>query len=190
MNISISAVIESAWMTLAAVWLVGLAFTKRTVRSQAIGPRIFYLLVALLGFMLLGRQSFNVGWLAARIVPASLPAEWIGAGLTVLGCMFAIWSRITLGGNWSGRATVKENHELVRTGPYAVARHPIYAGLLLAAVGSGIAVGEARCALGFVLLLIAFFIKMSQEERLMREAFPEAYPAYRRRVKALIPGVF
>jgi DNA-binding MarR family transcriptional regulator len=69
-------------------------------------------------------------------------------------------------------------------------RHPIYRGLLLAALGTGITIGEARCILGFALLILAFVAKVGQEERLMLEVFPQTYPAYRLRVKALIPGVF
>lgn len=190
MEVTIQEIIGYTWEALALVWLIGLAFTKPTARSQAPGPRLFHLLLIVAGFYLLIKQHFISGWLGARILPISQWGGWVGAGLTVAGCLFAIWARITLGGNWSGRAAVKENHELIVKGPYALARHPIYTGLLIAGVGSGIAVGEAHCILGFVLLLLAFFVKMSQEERLMMETFPEAYPAYRRRVKALIPGVF
>jgi protein-S-isoprenylcysteine O-methyltransferase Ste14 len=62
--------------------------------------------------------------------------------------------------------------------------------LLVAALGTGIATGKMRCVLGFVIIVLALLVKMSQEERLMLQTFPEAYPDYRRRVKALIPGVF
>ena len=92
--------------------------------------------------------------------------------------------------NWSGRVTVKEGHELTVAGPYAIVRHPIYTGLLLAALGTGITIGEARCILGLALLILAFIAKIGQEEQLMLEIFPQAYPTYRLRVKALIPGVF
>jgi protein-S-isoprenylcysteine O-methyltransferase Ste14 len=110
-------------------------------------------------------------------------------GLTIAGCLFAIWARITLGANWSGRATVKAGHELITAGPYALARHPIYTGLLTACIGTAIGYGERRCLVGLLLIVLGFVIKMGQEERLMLETFPDAYAAYRRRVKALVPGV-
>jgi protein-S-isoprenylcysteine O-methyltransferase Ste14 len=190
MSISVSSVIYYAWIVVGLVWLVAFRFTKRTVRAQPVGPRVFHLLAAALGFFLIAKHSFDFGWLGARIVPASSRVEWLGAAVTILGCLFAIWARITLGSNWSGRATVKKNHELIQRGPYSVARHPIYTGLLTAAAGTALANGEARCLVGLILIVLALFVKMSQEERLMQQTFPEAYPAYRRRVKALIPGVF
>ncbi len=71
-----------------------------------------------------------------------------------------------------------------------MARHPIYTGLLLAAAGTALARGEWRCILGIVLIALAFAIKIGQEEKLMLETFPLAYPQHRQRVKALIPGLF
>jgi protein-S-isoprenylcysteine O-methyltransferase Ste14 len=189
-TINVQAAIGYTWEALGLVWLVGLAFTKRTVRSQPEGARFFHLALASLGFFLLGSRYFDTGWLGNRILPATPELQLAGLAVTIAGCLFAIWARLTLGSNWSSRATVKAGHELITTGPYSIARHPIYTGLLVAAAGTAIAEGEMRCVLGFVLIVLALTVKMSQEERLMLQTFPEAYPAYRHRVKALIPGVF
>jgi protein-S-isoprenylcysteine O-methyltransferase Ste14 len=190
MTFNVNSAISYCWLGLGFVWLVGLAFTKRTVRSQAAGSRVFHLALALFGFTLVGSQYFRQGWLGARFVP-DIPLFAIGGfTLTLAGCLFAIWARVTLGGNWSGRATVKADHELVVSGPYSLARHPIYTGLLVGAAGTALAHGEWRCVLGITLIVVAFAIKIGQEERLMLQAFPHDYPQYRRRVKALIPGVF
>ena len=177
------------WESLAVVWLIGLAFTKRVVRRQPAAARLFTLAVALTGFSLLGSTWFSGSWLATRFLPQNGLLEFSGLAITIAGCLFAIWARIALGGNWSGQATVKADHELVTRGPYALARHPIYTGLLAGAIGTAIAVGEIRCIAGTVLIVLAFIIKMSQEESLMTQTFPEEYPRYRQRVKALIPGV-
>lgn len=189
MAIDSMAAIGWAWAALALVWLVGLVSTKRTVRSQTPGTRLFQLFVFALGFSLMGRRWLAFGWLGTRALP---DLRWIGVAglaLTIAGCAFAIWARIALGGNWSGRATVKQDHELVTSGPYALARHPIYTGIALALLGTAMAGGEWRHAVGLAVILFGIMAKMSQEERLMLQAFPEAYPLYRRRVKALIPGV-
>lgn len=124
-----------------------------------------------------------------RLLSPTPPVETIGVLITVAGCLFAIWARITLGSNWSGRATVKASHELITKGPYAIARHPIYTGILTGAVGTGVAMAEWRCLLGMALIALVFAAKMGQEEKLMIQTFPEAYPLYRQRVKALIPGL-
>ncbi|MGD0629945.1 MAG: isoprenylcysteine carboxylmethyltransferase family protein [Terracidiphilus sp.] len=189
MNLHIDSLIGYTWDALMIVWLIGLAYTKRTVRAQAPGPRLFHMALVLFGFTLIGSGWLSQGWLGYRFLPAVEPVEIVGLALTVAGCLFAIWARIKLGGNWSGRATVKRGHELVTTGPYALARHPIYTGLAAAALGTGFAIGEMRCLVGLLLVMLAFMVKMSQEERLMMETFPQAYPAYRQRVRALIPGV-
>lgn len=189
-SFNVQSAIGYAWGSLGLVWLIGLAFTKRTVRSQPSGTHLFHLALAALGFLLLGSRYFEFGWLAERFLPSTYPVKLVGLAITIAGCLFAIWARFTLGSNWSGRATVKAGHELITSGPYSIARHPIYTGLLVGALGTAVAEGQVRCLLGFVLIVLALAVKMSQEERLMLQTFPETYPAYRHRVKALIPGVF
>jgi protein-S-isoprenylcysteine O-methyltransferase Ste14 len=190
MTLNVDSAIGYTWETLGLVWLVGLAFTKRTVRSQSSGTRAFHLALVLLGFALTGSQYFRQGWLGMRFLPDTPAWAVTGMALTLVGCLFATWARLALGSNWSGRATVKAGHELIVSGPYALARHPIYTGLLLAAAGTGLSHGEWRCVLGIALIALAFAIKIAQEEKLMVQTFPQAYPQYRQKVKALIPGVF
>ena len=92
-----------------------------------------------------------------------------------------------LGRNWSAAVTVKAGHELVTTGPYAIVRHPIYAGLLLAFIGTAVARGDLGAVAAVVLVGWAFRRKTRLEERWMREQFGAAYEAYARRVPALFP---
>jgi protein-S-isoprenylcysteine O-methyltransferase Ste14 len=84
------------------------------------------------------------GFLSERLLPDDASIVRIGVLLTAAGLGFAIWARVHLGGNWSAEVTVKHDHELIGSGPYALARHPIYTGLLLAFVGTAIVVGEWR----------------------------------------------
>lgn len=182
-------VISYTWEILGIVWLAGLAFTKRTLRSQPFGQRLFQMALALFGFLLLGSSYLRGGWLGRNFLPPDPATQAIGIAITVAGCLFAIWARVTLGSNWSDRATVKAGHELIVKGPYAIARHPIYTGILTGAAGTGLAMGEWRCLLGFALIVLVFAAKIGQEEKLMMQTFPDAYPRYRLRVKALIPGL-
>jgi protein-S-isoprenylcysteine O-methyltransferase Ste14 len=84
---------------------------------------------------------------------------------------------------------VKEQHELVVKGPYRIVRHPIYTGLLLAVAGTGLALDKGIGLFMAVLVFASYWLKSRVEERLMMETFPEQYLEYRRRVKALIPGI-
>ena len=125
--------------------------------------------------------------LRLALTPHTDLAEAIGAVVCVLGLAVAVWSRRTLAGNWSATVTFKQGHELVQTGPYRFVRHPIYTGILLMILGSITTVGQLHCWLGFLILAIGFWIKLKQEESLLLRHFPDEYPAYRNRVKALVP---
>jgi hypothetical protein len=90
-------------------------------------------------------------------------------------------------GNWSATVTFKQGHELVQAGPYRFVRHPIYTGILLMILSSAIVQGRLQSWLGFLIMCAGFWIKLKQEESLMLRHFPDEYPAYRARVKALVP---
>jgi protein-S-isoprenylcysteine O-methyltransferase Ste14 len=97
---------------------------------------------------------------------------------------------MTLGRNWSGTVTFKENHELVVRGPYAYVRHPIYTGMMLMFLGTALAQGTFGALLSLPILFLSFWIKYRQEETLMIEHFGEQYRDYMKRVSAIIPFVF
>ncbi len=185
--------VEYCWLAIGLVWLAALGFTKRVVRRQPSTARLFQFGLAMFGFALVGSHWFNRGWMAVSFLPptevAHQIANLIGAGLAIIGSLFAIWARVALGGNWSGTPTVKDSHELVVRGPYALSRHPIYTGLLTTTLGTVLVVGEWRSFVGFFLVILALMLKMCHEEKLMTQQFPETYPRYRQQVKALIPGL-
>jgi protein-S-isoprenylcysteine O-methyltransferase Ste14 len=119
-------------------------------------------------------------------------ADWAlaaGVAVCVSGLFVTIWARRTLAGNWSSDVTFKQGHELVRSGPYRFARHPIYTGLLFMFLGAAIEIGRLRCFLGIAVVLIGFWIKLKQEERLLLRHFPDAYPAYQKQAKAIVPFI-
>jgi protein-S-isoprenylcysteine O-methyltransferase len=107
-----------------------------------------------------------------------------------MGAVLAIWARFSLGGNWSATVTIKAGHTLVRRGPYALVRHPIYSGLLLALLGTVLLFNQVRCLLALALIVLMLASKIRMEERFMAEQFGAEYVAYKQRVKALIPFVW
>jgi protein-S-isoprenylcysteine O-methyltransferase Ste14 len=172
----------AAWVVLGLVWVAGGSGNKRTARDESSGSRALHLFLTLAGFGLL----FG---LAPRHAEAQPLTGVVGLALTVAGVAFAIWARLTIGRNWSAMVTLKENHELVRRGPYRIVRHPIYTGILLAMLGSAIAFGRWPGYAGFAIAFVAFKQKSLTEEQFMVEQFGDAYVRYRTEVKALIPGV-
>ena len=118
-------------------------------------------------------------------------AAWRAAlGLTLLavGLAFAVWARVHIGRNWGSPMTRKDDPELVTSGPYRLVRHPIYAGILLAGVGTAVAL-TWLWLVPVVLAAIYFVYSAVVEERFMTERFPDAYPAYVRSTKMLVPFV-
>jgi len=181
-------VVNALWIVLVTVWLVGALQASPAVRRQPIRSRLAYVLLLVAASLLMWRRPF--GLLGARFVPHTELVGWIGVGVAVLGIALAIAARVFLGRNWSGAVTVKKDHELIRRGPYAVVRHPIYSGILLGLLGTAIVVGEARVLIGVALFAVGFRVKSLAEEQFMEDQFGGEYGEYKRRVKALVPWVW
>src|SRR5215831_10419409 len=124
-----------------------------------------------------------------NFTPVHPVASGVGAILCLAGMSILAWARRCLGRNWSQTVSVKEGHELVTSGPYRVIRHPMYAGGLLACLGSAVACGGAWIVL-LVVLGSLFSWRAVAEDRLMARQFPREYPAYMRATKRLVPFVF
>jgi protein-S-isoprenylcysteine O-methyltransferase len=129
-------------------------------------------------------------WLNESLFTLTLPSAILGLALVICGVAFSIWARLTLGENWSGSATIKQDHTLVLRGPYRTVRHPIYSGLLIALFGSALQTGLVRGFCAVLICAIGFWLKVSIEERLLVQRFGEEYLRYRREVSALVPFLF
>jgi protein-S-isoprenylcysteine O-methyltransferase Ste14 len=177
------------WLVWLAVWIVMARSVKATALSESRAQRLTHIIPLTLAFYLLAAPHVPWPALEARFLPLAYWPANLGLVLTFAGLGIAIWARLWLAGNWSGEVTLKAGHELITTGPYRYARHPIYTGLLLALLGSGIAGGEWRGLLAVALAAGSFWWKLRREEALMRSEFGAAYRNYAARVKALVPGV-
>jgi protein-S-isoprenylcysteine O-methyltransferase Ste14 len=186
LNDPYQAVIALCWVVFFIVWAVSAWFVKRTVERSLGWARLlaFAFIVTLFGALSRVPGVHEPTW------PRTAPLGMLADLITLSGLVVAVWARAVLGRNWSGSITFKEGHELIQRGPYAFVRHPIYSGLLLMGLGTAIASGRARTLLMLAGVLVVLAVKAHFEEELMMRHFPEAYPEYRRRVKALIPGVW
>jgi protein-S-isoprenylcysteine O-methyltransferase Ste14 len=181
--------IDAVWILVGIYWAVGALRTKRTVRRQSTLSMALHILILCVAGLLVWDRATAIGLLGHRLTPAADWVQWLGFALTVCGCAFTIWARACLGSNWNAIATVKQDHELISRGPYALVRHPIYSGLLLALLGTAIAAGEIRAFAGLGLAFIGFLLKSAAEEQLMREQFSDEYARYSQRVRRLIPFI-
>jgi protein-S-isoprenylcysteine O-methyltransferase Ste14 len=181
--------INVIWTSLVLVWAAGSFKTKRAARTESRVSRGIELAFVLSAYALLFSSYASVGPLAIRFVPVSLTIEYVGVAIAFFGAAVAIWARLLLGRNWSAAVTIKENHELIRRGPYAFVRHPIYSGLLLAFAGTAITVGEVRGLVAVILAFIGWRMKSRVEEAFMMAQFGAEYEKYSNEVKALVPFV-
>jgi protein-S-isoprenylcysteine O-methyltransferase Ste14 len=114
--------------------------------------------------------------------------RWAGLVVSVLGIAFSLWSIATLGRHYDLLLEIHSDHELVRRGPYAVVRHPVYFGLALHFAGLCLATGNALFILGTLLISYpSFYLRARAEEALLRERFGAEYEKYARQVSMLVP---
>ncbi|HXN35877.1 MAG TPA: isoprenylcysteine carboxylmethyltransferase family protein [Opitutaceae bacterium] len=179
-------IIPSLWWSWAAYWFVS-SFGNRPAKRVLSGAgRTILVVEVVLSVWLVSAHGFHGGWLGARILPLSLAWFWAGAAITAAGLGFSVWARVHLGEYWSGNVTLKEGHRLIRSGPYALVRHPIYTGILLGMLGTAVAVGEVRGVLAVAILTFSFIRKLRKEEEWLTEEFGEEYLRYKREVRALL----
>ena len=175
------------WWGWALYWMLSAIRNKTTERRESLTSRLAHTLPLAVGAALVAWPQPRWTALAGRFWPPSPVAYWIGVALVIAGLAFAIWARVHLGGNWSGTVTVKQGHELIRSGPYRYVRHPIYTGLITALLGTTMASGTVHAAIGLAIIVVSFVRKLHIEEDFMRATFPGEYERYSGEVPALIP---
>jgi protein-S-isoprenylcysteine O-methyltransferase Ste14 len=170
------------------VWIIGRIGNKKTLKKH--NKFILTTLLLYLSYLILF-LPYSSKVLPMQITPNDRIFGPLGVVLCFLGAVFAIWSRYVLGKNWSGViATEKENHELVTTGPYAIVRHPIYLGFIIAMLGFALTVGNIISFVAVILGLITLILRISIEEKLMNGIFVGSYKEYSSKTKRLIPFIW
>ncbi|MGH8256389.1 MAG: methyltransferase family protein [Steroidobacteraceae bacterium] len=182
--------IWALWIAWVAYWQVASSGNKPTVRREAPASRASHIAPLLAGVILLIERPSFTPWLASAVLPADFTTYWIGVALIAGGLGFAVWARRHLGSNWSGTVTVKQEHQLICTGPYGRVRHPIYTGLLLALLGSAVARADIQGFIGFAICVAALIRKLRIEERWMLAQFGTSYSLYVARTRALLPLLY
>jgi len=176
-----------AWMALMLYWIVSVFNVKRMKYIAPAHVRFLQLIFLVPGCLLLFSPRWRVGVLHVSVLPKAAPIEIIGVALAFLGIAFAIWARYVLGSNWSSQVAIREDHELIQTGPYRLIRHPIYTGIIAAAWGTAIVAGQLGAFLGVVLVTMGFAYKGKQEELNLNAIFGESWTAHRQRTGMFLP---
>jgi len=179
--------VEVPWIVFVLYWIVSAIRTRDTLQTESFASRYAILLIEVAGFVLLFRHSAGIGFLGNRVMHRTLASAIVGSILTWMGIGLAIWARYHLAEYWSARITIKEDHQLIRTGPYTRLRHPIYSGIVLAAIGSAVVIDQWRCVLGVCLVLMGYCIKARKEETMLTQQFGDAFREHQKHAGFLIP---
>jgi protein-S-isoprenylcysteine O-methyltransferase Ste14 len=116
--------------------------------------------------------------------------RWLGVVLFAAGGGLRLWPVFVLGRRFSGLVAIQPGHTLVTSGVYGVIRHPSYLGLLVNALGWGLAFRSGVGLLLTALMIPPLLARIRAEERLLRTEFGAAYGAYCARTSRLIPGLY
>jgi protein-S-isoprenylcysteine O-methyltransferase Ste14 len=187
MNLSPDTALGLAWLIFLGYWLIARFRVNRMELSEPGGALLLRVLIMAGAYWLLFQQDPYFGVLNHRFVPRDDRIVLVGVLLTWSGVAFAIWARYHLGKFWSATVALREGHQLIRSGPYANIRHPIYTGMLTAVLGTTLAVGRYRALIAFVVILAGFIAKSRQEEKLLDAQFGPAFEEHRRHTGFFLP---
>ena len=175
------------WVIFSIYWEIAAKNSAPAIKSESHFSRGIHVVLANIALLLM---IVPIRGLNQRFLPDLLIVKLIGLAAECAGLALAIWARRILGRNWSGEITIKADHELVRTGPYGVIRHPIYTALLAMYTGTAIVSGQVHALLGLAVGILAYLRKTGMEEANLVTAFGEKYNAYREDTWALVPRIY
>jgi protein-S-isoprenylcysteine O-methyltransferase Ste14 len=177
---------QFAWVVWLASWAIAARWSSPTERrSNSPLEWAYRLLTACGAIFLFGRPRWLPRTALWHLGPA---AEWALLATAVFGLLFTWWARIVLGRLWSSGVTRKTDHRIITAGPYRLVRHPIYSGIILAAVATAAMSGTADAQVGAALIALGLLVKARVEEGFLRQELgQQQYDAYARRVPMLIP---
>ena len=178
----------ACWGLFGLVWAAGAIYNHKhspAVRTRAKTREL--LVIVAVGLFLLARVVPLRDWRPLSVTDHRV--ELLGLPILLVATAFTLWARAVLGTMWSSTPMAREHHELRTEGPYGITRHPIYTGILGMLAGTALLSGLGYWAVVVVVAVVAFEVKIHYEEQLMAASFPRDYPAYRRRVPQLIPGL-
>jgi protein-S-isoprenylcysteine O-methyltransferase Ste14 len=173
-------------------WLANAFRAKRSIHNNkarlGVGFRIVIVIVflVLMHVPALYRTVLNI---YVKSFYTNIFIGSIGFFIFCLGFTLLIWARVRLGKNWGEPMTVKEKPQLVTTGPYALIRHPIYAGFIIAMLGTTLVI-NLIWLIPFILLSAYFVYSLNVEEKDLIKQFPNEYKEYKKRTKALFPFIY
>jgi protein-S-isoprenylcysteine O-methyltransferase Ste14 len=179
-------VMRLLWMLIMMAWLAFAMESNEAIAVKRDRRSDVAVWIVSVGWVVLLVNRFN----GPQLIPRIMLIRIVGSLFTITGFAFALWARVYLGSNWDSVISLKMDHKLVRTGPYAIVRHPIYFGFMLALMGSILTFGHLRSLVAAIMVTAAWLFKSGLEESFMMDHFGSEYAQYRDNVKRLIPMIW
>lgn len=179
--------VQFAWVVTGVYFLASALLTNRIKRREAFSGRLLDSLLLFGGYFLIFSQIPLPDVSSPHFMAPREALQIGGVVFTYLGLPLTIWSRARLGRYWSGVVALKQDHRLIQAGPYRVVRHPLYSGIILAAIGMVFCVTTWSSLLGTAALLTCFERRAHKEDALLASEFGAEFEAYRQRTGRLLP---
>jgi protein-S-isoprenylcysteine O-methyltransferase Ste14 len=180
-------VVGCFWIVLAVYWAVSALSQKSTKKEEHFIERLRHVVPMMVAVLLLSQSDASYGWLGLPFVAESGTLNLLGLVLAGAGAALAIWARWHLGRNWSAVVSIREQHDLIRSGPYRAVRHPIYTGLLLAILGTVLIIGEFRALVALAIVLASFYLKARKEDVWLAREFGETFEGHAKHTGMFLP---
>lgn len=175
------------WSVFGIYWLAAGFRAKAEQTSESPVYRVVRLSILVVTFTLLFAKWTAIGPLGSSFLSPHSVQRGAGFFFAIAGIGLATWARVHLGQFWSDKVVLKVDHQLIRTGPYARLRHPIYSGVLLGVAGTALVLGEWRGVLAFAILLANYSIKARREDHVLARAFAKTFNDHKNRAGFLLP---
>src|SRR5688572_6714517 len=153
MILSPASAIVAAWLVWLVIWILAAGWSARTASHHDLGAESPSRVLTLAAIVMILISYWPISTARLWITPA--PFGWVLFALALIGFIFTWMARLHLGPLWSSTSAPTEDHRIVDTGPYAIVRHPVYAGLLLAALATAAESGRIEAVIDALVLIAA-----------------------------------
>jgi protein-S-isoprenylcysteine O-methyltransferase Ste14 len=179
--------IDLLWLLWGVSWWAAAWWSRRTQKRAPWRENLAHRIIVLLGLILLFGLYSPRPLALHRLWTLPVSWGWVSVWVALAGFVFTWWARLHLGALWSSDVGRKNNHHVVTSGPYALVRHPIYSGLILAGAATAADLGTATAIAGAAIMTLGWYVKARLEENFLRAELGSAYDGYGARVPMLVP---
>lgn len=174
----------------ACLWLSQPAFSTQETKRDVSSDRLSILVILIMSSLSVVAAVSEWAY-CNHAIESSFGWTMAGAALLVSGIAVRVWAIQTLGKHFTATATLLNDHQLVRSGPYRWVRHPSYLGAFMAIAGAPVFLNAWWAALAAVVFMsIAYYLRIGVEEKMLSSYFGHQYLEYKKTTKRIIPFIW